>query len=119
MKIMLDPGHGGSDPGAVANGIQEKEVNLSVTLLTRDMLWVHGVEVYLTRTGDWDVTLQRRTELANGEKIDAFISLHHSAASSAEARGLDIYHSIVGGEGQRLANLIHDRYRGTNTRTAI
>lgn len=111
MRIMLDPGHGGSDPGAVANGIQEKDVNFAVALLARDLLRAQGVNVTMTRQADTYLSLQERTDLANKEGVDAFISIHHNAATNTGARGLEVYHSIVGGEGQRLANLIHDQYR--------
>ena len=111
MRVFIDPGHGGKDPGAVANGIQEKDVNLAVALLARDLLRTQGVEVLITRQDDSFISLQDRTDLANREKVDAFVSIHHNAADNTGARGLEVYHSIVGGEGQRLAELIHDRYR--------
>ena len=80
MKIMLDPGHGGSDPGATANNIIEKEVNLAVALLARDLLTASGVNVIMTRMDDTYVSLPDRTERANREKVDAFVSIHHNAA---------------------------------------
>lgn len=111
MYICIDPGHGGKDPGAVANGIQEKDVNLAVALLARDLLRTQGVEVLITRQDDSFISLQDRTDLANREKVDAFVSIHHNAADNTGARGLEVYHSIVGGEGKRLAELIHDQYQ--------
>ena len=96
MKIMLDPGHGGSDPGATANNIIEKEVNLAVALLARDLLTASGVNVIMTRMDDTYVSLPDRTERANREKVDAFVSIHHNAASESAARGMEVYHSIVG-----------------------
>lgn len=125
-KVCLDPGHGGKDGGASANGIIEKWPNIQVGLLVRDMLKAHGLEVVMTRIGDSDASLQERTDLANRENVDAFISIHHNAAGNPEARGLEIYHSVIGGEGKRLAELIHDRYmalipelptRGVKTKT--
>lgn len=124
MRIMLDPGHGGNDPGAQANDIKEKEPNLKVALRAAAMLEAHGVEVLLTRTGDVAVSLSDRTDFANREKVDAFVSIHHNAAGNSSARGLEVYHSILGGEGKRLAQLIHDRFvaitgipsRGVRTR---
>ena len=111
MRVFIDPGHGGSDPGATANNIIEKEVNLAVALLARDLLTASGINVIMTRMDDTYVSLPDRTERANREKVDAFVSIHHNAADNTGARGLEVYHSIVGGEGQRLANLIHDQYR--------
>jgi N-acetylmuramoyl-L-alanine amidase len=111
MRICIDPGHGGTKPGAVANGIIEKEVNLIVSMLVRDMLHAHGIEVLMTRTEDRDVTLKQRTELANSKNADAFVSIHHNGTANTKDRGIEIYHSIVGGEGLRLAYLIHECYR--------
>ncbi len=113
MKIMLDPGHGGQDPGATAHGIQEKDVNLLVALGARDLLQAHqGIEVTMTRAGDTDMSLPERTDLANNLGAAAFVSIHHNAAAgNLVARGVEIYHSIIGGKGKQLAEMIHTQYR--------
>src|SRR5262249_7675135 len=93
-KIVLDPGHGGKDPGAVGvDGIAEKDVVLKVAKklaqkLTRDL----GVQVVLTRKDDRFIRLEDRTAIANAEDADLFISLHMNASSSSEARGLETYY---------------------------
>jgi N-acetylmuramoyl-L-alanine amidase len=93
-KIVLDPGHGGKDPGAIgAGGITEKEIVLNIAQklavkLRREM----GVEVVLTRTDDRFVALEDRTALANAEDADLFISLHTNASSNSEARGIETYY---------------------------
>lgn len=111
MIVCIDPGHGGNDSGAVANGIREKDANLAVSLLVRDMLQSQGIEVLMTRETDVYVSYQDRVNLANSKRADAFISIHHNAAANTEARGLEIFYSIVGGEGKRLSEFIHSRYR--------
>lgn len=111
MIVCIDPGHGGNDSGAVANGIREKEVNLAVSLMVRDMLQAQGIEVLITRDTDVFVSFHDRVNLANSKRADAFISIHHNAAANTEARGLEIFYSIVGGEGKRLSEFIHSRYR--------
>ncbi len=93
-KIVLDPGHGGRDPGAIGvGGIEEKNVVLSVARklarkLERDM----GIEVVLTRKDDSFVRLEDRTAIANAENADLFISLHMNASPNSDARGVETYY---------------------------
>jgi N-acetylmuramoyl-L-alanine amidase len=93
-KIVLDPGHGGKDPGAIGvGGVTEKEIVLNIAKrlavkLRREM----GVEVVLTRTDDRFVALEDRTALANAEDADLFISLHMNASPNADARGVETYY---------------------------
>ena len=93
-KIVLDPGHGGKDPGAIGvDGVAEKDIVLRVAKklaakLKKDL----GVEVVLTRKDDRFVSLEERTAIANAEDADLFISLHMNASSSSEARGVETYY---------------------------
>src|SRR5262245_17116200 len=93
-KIVLDPGHGGKDPGAIgAGGIAEKDIVLSIARklalkLRREM----GVQVVLTRKDDRFVPLEDRTALANKENADLFISLHMNASENSEAKGVETYY---------------------------
>ena len=93
-KIVLDPGHGGRDPGAIgAGGIAEKDLVLSVARkLARKLQREMGIEVVLTRKDDSFVPLEDRTAIANAENADLFVSLHMNASPSAEARGLETYY---------------------------
>jgi N-acetylmuramoyl-L-alanine amidase len=93
-KIVLDPGHGGKDPGALgAGGIAEKDIVLSVAKkLARKLRTELGVQVVLTRTDDRFVPLEDRTALANSEDADLFISLHVNASPNADARGIETYY---------------------------
>lgn len=109
-KILLDPGHGGADSGASANGLVEKELNLIVSAQVYDILKSHKVDVHTIRTDDTYSSLQARTDLANRLGADAYVSIHHNSVESTAARGLEIYHSIVGGAGKALATAVHDRY---------
>ncbi|GAA0359147.1 N-acetylmuramoyl-L-alanine amidase family protein [Bacillus horti] len=81
MKIMLDPGHGGNDPGAVGNGLQEKTLNLTIARHIRDMLnsEYQGVEVRMTRDSDVFVGLSQRAALANQWGANYFMSIHINA----------------------------------------
>lgn len=91
-KIVLDPGHGGKDPGAIANGIKEKDIVLNIAMklapiLERDL----GCEVILTRTDDKFIDLEERTAIANAQGADLFISLHINAHPAPKVRGLETY----------------------------
>ncbi|MDD3312105.1 N-acetylmuramoyl-L-alanine amidase [Pseudodesulfovibrio sp.] len=89
--IMIDAGHGGKDPGAVANGLREKDVNLRFALLLGDKLAHKGFHVLYTRTTDVFIPLEQRTAMANVKKADLFISIHCNASTSRSAHGLETY----------------------------
>jgi N-acetylmuramoyl-L-alanine amidase len=90
--VVLDPGHGGQDPGAVANGIREKDVNLSIALELERVLKSRGVRVELTRRTDVYLTLAARTEIANRLNAEVFVSIHANALPKGRsARGFEIY----------------------------
>jgi N-acetylmuramoyl-L-alanine amidase len=93
-KIVLDPGHGGRDPGAIGiGGIAEKDVVLNVARkLARRLQREMGLEVVLTRKDDSFVPLEDRTAIANAENADLFVSLHMNASPNTEARGLETYY---------------------------
>jgi N-acetylmuramoyl-L-alanine amidase len=93
-KIVLDPGHGGKDPGAIgAGGIAEKDLVLAIAKkvalkLKKEM----GIEVVLTRKDDRYIPLEDRTAVANAQDADLFISLHMNASPNLEARGIETYY---------------------------
>lgn len=92
-SVVIDPGHGGSESGAVGStGLQEKDVVLDVgRRLARMLRDQAGLEVYLTREGDQLLPLTSRTALANHQRADLFISLHANASTSPGARGSETY----------------------------
>jgi N-acetylmuramoyl-L-alanine amidase len=89
--IMVDAGHGGKDPGAVANGIREKDVNLRFALLIGKKLKEKGFKVDYTRTTDVFIPLEQRTAMANVKKADLFLSIHCNANNSSKVSGLETY----------------------------
>lgn len=93
-KIVLDPGHGGRDPGAIGpGGIKEKDVVLSIAKrLAKKLKRKMGVEVILTRTDDSYIPLEDRTAIANAHDADLFISLHTNASHNRRARGIETYY---------------------------
>ncbi|MEL6807757.1 MAG: N-acetylmuramoyl-L-alanine amidase [Pseudomonadota bacterium] len=90
--LVIDPGHGGVDPGAVRDSTQEKDLMLGVALALRDALRrAGGVEVVLTRDTDRFVSLTGRVALAHQVRADAFVSLHADSLSEGQARGATVY----------------------------
>lgn len=90
--VAVDPGHGGKDPGAIGNGLREKDINLKVALLLRDVLSAYGVDVRLTREDDRYLKLSERTRLANQWNADLFVSLHCNALPAGRtSRGVELY----------------------------
>lgn len=89
--IMIDPGHGGRDPGAVAFGIKEKDINLRMSRILGKMLEEKGFRVLYTRTTDVFVPLEERTAMANAQKADLFISIHANAHPNPSTKGFEIY----------------------------
>ena len=107
MHIVLDPGHGGKDPGAIGpNGTQEKTQTLWFALMLRMELERYGHSAYLTRWDDREMTLQQRCHTANRERGDIFVSLHFNGHNNPQANGCETYHFVASPKGQRLAGHI-------------
>jgi len=91
-RIVIDPGHGGPDPGAQANGVTEAEVVLDIALrLEKLLLEQPGFEVVLTRRKNVAVPLERRTAIANEERADLFLSIHANSSPRRETAGVETY----------------------------
>lgn len=90
--VVLDAGHGGRDPGAVANGIREKDINLRVARIMAGILKKKGLRVVMTRSTDVYLSLAQRTNIAVKEDADVFVSLHCNALPKGRtAQGVEIY----------------------------
>lgn len=126
FTVVLDAGHGGEDGGAVsADGLQEKTVNLAVTLAVRDLLEANGVRVVLTR--DTDVLLYDRTVNFKGRKKRSiwrrggrsprkrpgavFVSIHMNAFPQKQYRGLQVWYSPNDARSAPLASAIQEEVR--------
>jgi len=91
-KVVIDPGHGGKDPGCMFNGLKEKDITLKIAQALAIRLEEQlGCEVSLTRTRDIFLSLEERTAIANTEKADLFISLHVNALRDKRVRGIETY----------------------------
>jgi N-acetylmuramoyl-L-alanine amidase len=91
-KVVLDPGHGGHDPGALGRGgLREKDVNLDIALRLAQRLRERGIEVVLTRTTDVFISLEERSRIANREQPDLFLAIHADASPRASTAGATSY----------------------------
>ena len=91
-RIVLDPGHGGHDPGARGSGLNEAELTLDVALRLKKLLEKQpGVEVVMTREKNIYIPLEERTAIANREAADLFLSIHANASRNISARGVETY----------------------------
>lgn len=112
--IVLDPGHGGKDPGATSNGAVEKSIVLKVAEIVKRKLEADGAVVKMTRTDDGTYpTLPERVQFTLKEYAELFVSLHVNAASSTSAKGTETYYSISanenGKEDYALASFINNQ----------
>ncbi|WP_459875324.1 N-acetylmuramoyl-L-alanine amidase [Desulfothermus naphthae] len=90
--IMIDPGHGGKDPGAICRGLKEKDINLRLAKILGTILRRKGFKVLYTRTTDKFIPLEERTVMANTMGADLFISIHVNAHRNRRIRGIEVYY---------------------------
>lgn len=101
-KVFLSAGHGGSDPGATANGLKEKDINLQTLLACKSELERHGVKVVASRTKDEDDPVGQEVKEANASGADLAVSFHTNAGGGD---GFEAYYHTTSQEGKRLAQL--------------
>ena len=134
--VMLDPGHGGYDPGAItAQGVYEKAINLQIAQKVKELLQPSGIKVFLTREEDIDyvpegvkgktikkqIDLNRRIDMANQAKAEVFISLHVNATPNGKYSGAETFYLFKSEPGKKLAELIQQeliKIPGMNRRIA-
>jgi N-acetylmuramoyl-L-alanine amidase len=134
--VILDPGHGGYDPGAISSqGVYEKAINLQIAQKVKEMLRPSGIEVALTREEDIDyvpngvkgktarkqIDLNRRIDMAKEAKADVFVSLHVNATVSGQNSGAETFYHYKSESGKGLAELIQQeliKIPGMNRRIA-
>ena len=110
VKIGIDPGHGGNDPGAIAaNGLQETEVNLAVALRLEKLLRNSGYSVFMSRNDDRAISLVERAAYFNREQVDLVISLHVNSADTATAEYICTFLLAPGGEAELIARSIQSQ----------
>ncbi len=110
VEVVLDPGHGGKDPGTRGpTGLKESELNLEVAVAVSQLLQDQGFKAFLTRTGDYYISLNERIALGDAAKATAFISIHHNAPTAAASKtpGTEVFAQSGDTESARLAGLLH------------
>jgi N-acetylmuramoyl-L-alanine amidase len=110
--VVLDPGHGGSESGAVgSNGLTEKALNLTISFKVQQILQQeHGLVVQLTRTTDVRVPLRVRAAIAEALRPRAFVSIHHNGGATRvqSQPGTEVYHQIASSESRRLGGILYE-----------
>lgn len=114
-KVFLSAGHGGNDPGAVANGLYEKTINLNTLLACREELIHHGVTVVCSRTTDANDPVSQEVKEANSSGADIAVSFH---ANAGGGDGFEAYYFSSSSKGKKLAGLCekHVKALGQNSR---
>lgn len=108
LTVVIDPGHGGSDPGAIWNGTEEKDLNLAVARKVRALLEEEeGIQVLMTREEDAFVALYDRAEFANEKGADLFLSIHANALeNNHDYEGIMTFYHKDDRRGKELAELV-------------
>ena len=125
--IYLDPGHGGTDPGAVYKDIEEAGINLAISQKLKEHLEQLGAIVYLTRYDDYDLSvpntinrkrsdLSRRGNIINRSMCDLYLSIHLNADSSTTWRGAQVFYDDVNPKNEKIAKIMQEELKkGLNT----
>ncbi len=109
--VVLDPGHGGKETGAIGpGGVSEEDVNLDVALRVKRLLEQRGAVVVMTRSTDVRVTIDTRASLAVALRPLAFVSIHHNSGAKRKSTtpGSETYHHLDDPDSKRLAGLIYE-----------
>ena len=111
-KIAIDAGHGGTDKGAIGNGLLESEINLSIALKVESLLKQKGIQVVMTRNNDTFISLDGRVAKAVNANADSFVSIHTNSSTSPDPSGTETYYSTAATRAEnskQLATFIQNR----------
>ena len=120
--IYIDPGHGGLDPGAMYNGIKEKDINLEISKKLENKLTSMGAIVYLTRYDDYDLSanntinrkrsdLSRRGNAIKKSDCDIFLSIHLNAEDSSTWRGAQVFYDDTNEKNEEIAKIFQEQFK--------
>ncbi|TWI57924.1 N-acetylmuramoyl-L-alanine amidase [Halalkalibacter nanhaiisediminis] len=111
LKIVVDPGHGGKDPGTAGNGLHEKDITLGVSLELERLLKDAGAKPMMTRRDDQFIELNDRAKFANDAQADLFISIHVNSSTATSANGTETWWNSTHAskESEALAKSINHR----------
>ncbi len=128
--VILDPGHGGTDGGAVGDdGTIEKHLNLTIALLLQEKLEAEGIRVIMTRQTDEDTDgltgfhkrqdLEQRAKIGNESGADLYVSIHINASTTRKDQGFQVWYGSGNPEGQHLAEIITQTVKDASICTRI
>lgn len=117
VSIVIDPGHGGIDPGTIYNDIYEKDINLSISLFLKNELQKLGADVYLIRDGDYDLSypnaiyrkksdFDNRISIINNNNFDIYLSIHLNYLNDSSYYGPQVFYSNK--NDMKFANLMQN-----------
>lgn len=109
--IAIDPGHGGTDPGAVNETLEleEEDINLAISLKLNNLLLGSGLhKTIMTRTSDVGLTTNQRCDIANNAATDIFVSVHSNSATNSSANGAEVWYYSESSEGKTLATVVQE-----------
>lgn len=120
--IYIDPGHGGTDPGAIYNDLYESNLNLQISLKIQTELEKNGAIVYLTRYGDYDLSvknainrkrsdLSRRANIINDSKADIYLSIHLNSDLSSTWQGAQAFYDTVNDNNEVIAKIMQEQFK--------
>lgn len=107
-KVVIDPGHGGADSGAIGGGIYEKDLNLDVAKLVRDKLAKKNIYVYMTRTKDETLTLEDRVNYSNQINPNLYVSIHTNSTVKEDSYGIETHY--YKDDSYNLAKIVHKSF---------
>lgn len=120
--IYLDPGHGGADSGAFYKNVKESDLNLAITNKVMNLLRADGAIVYLTRYGDYDLSvsnawnrkrsdLSRRANIINRSDCDLYLSIHLNAEDSGTLHGAEVYYDTINPDNKKIAKIFQGEFQ--------
>ena len=120
--IYLDAGHGGADSGAFYKNVKESDLNLKITEKVMNLLKNEGAIVYLTRYGDYDLSvsnawnrkrsdLSRRANIINRSDCDLYLSIHLNAEDSGTLHGAETYYDTINPENKKIAKIFQEEFK--------
>ena len=107
ILVVIDPGHGGQDPGAVASDLKEKDLNLEISVELTSLVQHNRIPALLIRGEDLFLSLEQRCEMANNLKAGLFLSVHCNASQNQSAAGIEVFHAPDSGSGKKFARALH------------
>lgn len=120
--VYIDPGHGGTDPGALYNDLYEADLNLQISLKLEAELEKNGAIVYLTRYGDYDLSvknainrkrsdLSRRANIINASNADIYLSIHLNSDISSTWQGAQAFYDKVNEKNEIIAKIMQEQFK--------